>query len=183
MSWQHLFSQSKLKTLLKFCGGTLLTGVLLIVLLLLLFLGTQSGRIFLAQSAVKAVNASGALHIQLDKLNSPSLGAWFASKIVVTENQTELVKAENIRLTWQLKPLLQSRLVVTAFSLDSLHINPALWQNPQSSPKPESEPFVLANLLAKKLPQIHLQQLRVKRLQFQPLQLGQAASPLPPHAA
>ena len=131
---------------------TLLYSVALICLLIIIILswglGTQSGREWLANTAVGFANKSDNLNVTLDTLESPSLGEWNIKAIDVKVDGKPTFSAKQFSLSWFPKQLFDERIHFKSISAQKidLHLNQSEQVEVEEEPKEESADFSIPTL-------------------------------------
>ena len=107
--------------------------LLLAALGIVLLLGTQSGRVWLAQQGLSAAaqRLDGQLHWQ--GLAAPGMNHWRLEKLSIAGRGLPGIDATGIDLYWRPRQLLRGRLVLETLRLDRLAVAPASTQTRTTS--------------------------------------------------
>lgn len=82
-------------------------------------LGTETGRLWLAERALSLTDNSG-MAISIKDLSSPSLGQWRARSITVMKNNIRLVEVHDLALHWYPSALFSKHLKINALTANRL---------------------------------------------------------------
>ena len=121
-------------------------------------LGSESGRLWISQTAITKVNQYSPWQIHVINLRSPELKTWQIEKLDIHYNDEPIIAANNISLLWEPEMLRQKKIGVRQIHSDTLDMYLPLPEMPESTPK-NNDPFTLD-----KLPDILLEDLNIARL-------------------
>ena len=121
-------------------------------------LGSESGRLWLSQTALSKVNQLSPWQIHVTNLRSPELNTWHIDKLSIHHNDEPVITANNISFQWEPEWLLQKKVGVRQMSSDTLDVYLPLPKT--SSNKSKSN----TSLALDKLPDIFLDDLRIAQL-------------------
>jgi Uncharacterized protein conserved in bacteria len=141
---------------LKWVGFGLLTLVICIALAVTAILGTESGRLWVVDRALGFAEDAGA-HIKLEDLQTPGLGIWRGSQLLVALDGQTLLELRDFELIWHPPALLRRQVMVHRLAAGQV----SYFQPP---PKPEPEEPKAESELSAPAVQIVVESLQVDRL-------------------
>ena len=119
---------------LALCCATLMAFALLIVLAL----GTESGRLQLSQIALTQLNRAADLEIHIDNLRLPSLAEWQLDKLVLERDGQVALQIENLSLKWRPLALFRQQLIVEQLQIGKLDVDFRVSEQPATTAAPLS---------------------------------------------
>ena len=121
-------------------------------------LGSESGRLWVSQTALSKVNQYSPWQIHISNLRSPELKTWHIEKLSIRYNDEPVIAANNLSLHWEPEWLLDKKIGVRQISSETLDVYLPWPKMPNKAPK-NNEPFTLD-----KLPNIFLDNLHITKL-------------------
>ena len=110
-------------TLLKYALSACFATLLAFSALILVALGTETGRLQLGQIALAQLNAGDELQIHVDDLRLPSLAEWHLAELLVERDGQVLLHIENLSLHWRPLALFSQKLIVEQLQIERLRLN------------------------------------------------------------
>lgn len=110
----------KIALTLLFC----VSGILLLTCVVILWsLGSQGGREWLANTGLGLANRSAALNVQIENLQSPSLGEWRFDELDVKINGKQTLLAKGFTLLWFPKELFNKKIHIQSISSQKIDVH------------------------------------------------------------
>lgn len=123
-------------TLLKYALSACFATLLAFSALILVALGTETGRLQLGQIALAQLNAGDELQIHVDDLRLPSLAEWHLAELLVERDGQVLLHIENLSLHWRPLALFSQKLIVEQLQIERLRLNSSAPEQPATTAAP-----------------------------------------------
>lgn len=123
-------------TLLKYALSACFATLLAFSALILVALGTETGRLQLSQIALAQLNAGDELQIHVEDLRLPSLAEWHLAELLVERDGQVLLHIENLSLRWRPLALFSQELIVEQLQIERLRFNSSAPEQPAATAAP-----------------------------------------------
>lgn len=123
-------------------------------------LGSESGRLWISQTALSKVNQYSPWQIHVTNLRSPELKTWQIEKLSIHYNDEPVITANNLSLQWEPEWLLQKKIGIRQVSSNTLDVYLPWPKMPDNKPK-NNDPFTLDKLPDILLDDLHIAQISI----------------------